>query len=355
MKYFNLIYPLLFILIGVPGNLISMVVWLKRIRSSPGSTCLYLTVMCATDTYVLVHGCARNWLKSLDRYVLTTVANASSPPVDPRVVLGCGPPLFVFTFLSDFSVWLIVFLSFERFVCARYPLRVQELCRLRNGCLFLLAALVLLAGVNSLLFLMVAVGVRNQRITCVERHLLPQSFRSFWPYLDFGIYSLVPLITIVTFHQQILIRLHQGHPKNSSSRSKRAARILKTIVTMAITHFLFTMPIGIYFLIDRYICTLETMYRCDILNEVFVMLQLANHLTHFFIYSRTSSLFMVDLMALIPMLRCLTRQQRHFLGLNRPRTSQLVAEFQHVERTHACIELSEMTSFIHKRMSSVRL
>uniref|UniRef100_A0A1I8FDC3 G_PROTEIN_RECEP_F1_2 domain-containing protein n=1 Tax=Macrostomum lignano TaxID=282301 RepID=A0A1I8FDC3_9PLAT len=104
VRYLLLIYPLLFLVIGVPANVVSSVLWSRRMYDSRGSTALLLTSLCIVDTLVLVQGCLR--------HLLMTVAC-----VDIRPLLGCRAPMFLHTWLSTYSVWIICLMCCERLVC----------------------------------------------------------------------------------------------------------------------------------------------------------------------------------------------------------------------------------------------
>lgn len=287
LQLLNYIYPPVFLVIGVSGNILSMLIWIKRIRTSPGSTCLFLALMCGTDTYVLFHGCMRHWLKSL------------MVGFDIRTILDCKFPLTIFTFFSDLSVWLIVLLCIERSVCVFSPVNAKQICRLRNGGLAFLFTVFCLMVVNSHFIL--TVKVSETRDHCMATNEMAQHFHKAWPYIDFALYSLIPLLFIFVLNSLILIKLHRTHSRFNRSKQSNIGRIFWTVLLMAIAHFVFTMPIGIYFLIPEEHCT-NAEWVCEIMSNMFTLLQQTNHLMHFFIYSITSTLFITDLKRMFPWL-----------------------------------------------------
>lgn len=343
--YFNLIYPPIFLAVGVPGNIFSMVIWLRRVRNSPGSTCLILSILCAVDTYVLIHGCLRIWLKAIG--LILNPARKSH--FDLRYILGCAPPLYIFTFTSDLSVWLIILLCAERFICAWFPMQMKTICHWRRGAVCLAITVAILAILNTPLLVLITSSSAQK--ACIRANF-SVVYVNIWSYFDFAIYSLIPLALIIFTNVLILIKLQASARVRQSSQQNRSARILRTIVCMCICHFLLTMPIVIYFLANS-ACPDTSGARniCDSLNELFIMLQLANHLTHFFIYSCTSTLFKADLMNM-----CVPWRFRAMPsntdgttggGMTRgrmPRKSQLFAEFEHRDQSNGLIPGTKSTT-----------
>ncbi|VEL33671.1 unnamed protein product [Protopolystoma xenopodis] len=329
------IFPPIFLLIGLPGNLVSMVIWLRRVPATPGSTSLFLGVMCLTDTYVLIQCGLRQWIRGL-----------SHLQIDLRFLLGCKLPLWLFTFASDLSTWIIIVLCVERAICAWAPIRSRQLCRLCNGAIALTVVVLLLLGVN-MHFLWTA--QRGQGNTCQENERFSE-FHAYWRYIDMAIYSLIPLVWILFANASIICRLRRtqrlvrcriqsvptgvvkatgvggggannfsslGSPTSSAvlmqsessrAREARSTRILRTVICMAISHFVFTTPIVIFYLVNDSVCLTAGqawLSQCDAVEAFCILLQITNHLTHFFIYSFTSSIFIADLRLMCPWFACL--------------------------------------------------
>ncbi|VDP65711.1 unnamed protein product [Echinostoma caproni] len=308
--------PPIFMIVGIPGNLVSMYIWSRRMPMTPGSTSLFLVAMCITDTYVLTHGCLRLWLLGLSKQL-----------IDVRIRLGCRIPLLLFTFTTDLSSWIIILLCVERVISTRFPIRFKSICHLRNGLIALIGLVVCLMGINAH-FLWTVQRKNNE---CVPVNAF-SNFMYSWQFIDASIYSFIPLACILALNTCIIIRLRRtakcvrtgnrvdkGTVKLHSvdirggfgvrAREQRSARLLRTVLCMVICHFTFTMPIVIYYLFDAHFCESQdekSVYlHCDIVETVTTLLQLANHVTHFFIYSFTSTVFLSDLKKLIPQKCCL--------------------------------------------------
>ncbi|KAA0192918.1 putative Rhodopsin orphan GPCR [Fasciolopsis buskii] len=301
--------PPIFLLVGIPGNLVSMYIWFRRISSTPGSTSLFLFAMCITDTYVLTHGCLRIWLLGMSKEL-----------IDIRLHLGCRIPIFLFTFTTDLSSWIIILLCVERVISTWVPIRFKSICRLRNGLVGLVILILCLLGAN--IHFLWTIHKENNECLPVETFT---NFTQFWQFIDASIYSFIPLASILVLNTCILLRISRitesfrtGHqvsesgPSNpgeslrgvrSRAREQRSTRLLRTVLCMVICHFAFTMPIVMYYLFEDHFCVQSDgksiHLHCDIIETITVLLQMANHVTHFFIYSFTSTVFLSDLKKLL--------------------------------------------------------
>nr|CAH8839522.1 unnamed protein product [Trichobilharzia regenti] len=339
---FYSIVPIIILIIGIPGNLLSMVIWLKRISVTVGSTSLLIGVMCMTDTYVVAHGCLRQWIIGI-----------TDEQTDIRIKLNCGIPLFLFTFTTDLSTWIIILLCIERAICVWTPVRFKQWCRLEHGITALVIVILSLISLN--IHYVWTVHVNDN--SCAPKPEY-RAFHFYWPYIDFAIYSFIPLAFILLVNISIIWRMKttslavkharntatttktvlpkpasstmlntttsssQGKTilqkdKSSKHREQRSSRVLRTVVCMTISHFVLTMPIVFYYLFEYRFCidSGEWINVCDTIERVTVILQMINHMTHFFIYSCTSSIFLSDFNRL-----CKTKQLKCCLSLSTPNT-----------------------------------
>ncbi|CAH8498320.1 unnamed protein product, partial [Heterobilharzia americana] len=295
------IAPIIILIIGIPGNLLSMVIWLRRISMTVGSTSLLIGIMCMTDTYVIAHGCLRQWIIGI-----------TDEKVDIRIKLNCGIPLFLFTFSTDLSTWIIILLCIERAICVWTPIKFKQWCKLDNGITALILVVISLIGVN--IHYVWTVHVNDNSCAPKQEY---KAFHLYWPYIDFAIYSFIPLTFILLVNISIVWRMKTTttttttsnslthsiikstvqKEKSSTSRGQRSSRVLRTVVCMTISHFVLTMPIVFFYLFESRFCIENSQWLnvCDIIERITVILQMINHMTHFFIYSCTSSVFLSDL------------------------------------------------------------
>ncbi|KAK4469210.1 hypothetical protein MN116_006785 [Schistosoma mekongi] len=313
LSTFYSVAPIIILIIGIPGNLLSMVIWLRRLSITVGSTSLLIGIMCMTDTYVIAHGCLRQWIIGI-----------TDEKVDIRIKLGCGIPLFLFTFSTDLSTWIIILLCIERAVCVWTPIKFKQWCKLEHGITALILVVLSLASVN--IHYVWTVHVKDNSCAPKQEY---KAFHLYWPYIDFAIYSFIPLAFILLVNISIIWRMKTTNistkhtqnaisrptlmtnntiqtpsnvitlhkEKSSKTRVQRSARVLRTVVCMTISHFLLTMPIVFFYLFESKFCidNKDWINVCDTIERVTVILQMINHMTHFFIYSCTSSVFLSDL------------------------------------------------------------
>lgn len=308
------IVPAIILVIGIPANTLSMIIWFKRISSTPGSTSLFIGIMCLTDTYVLAHGCFRQWIIGL-----------TNERIDIRVIFGCQLPLFLFTFATDLSTWIIILLCIERAICVWFPVKFKSWCQLKHGTIALIVVSVNLIFINVHYFF----TVQLQNNNCLPNTYF-HDFLNYWPYIDLAVYSFIPLAFILLVNGSILWRikttkigknykqnfnLSNNNSNNAivktndqikvTNRSHRSAKVLRTVICMTISHFVLTTPVVLYFLVESKVCVKDDQWiqHCDLIERLTITLQMINHMTHFFIYSCTSTVFLFDLQKLCSQLK----------------------------------------------------
>uniref|UniRef100_A0A1I8FPM4 G_PROTEIN_RECEP_F1_2 domain-containing protein n=1 Tax=Macrostomum lignano TaxID=282301 RepID=A0A1I8FPM4_9PLAT len=212
-----------------------LVLWSRRMYDSRGSTALLLTSLCIVDTLVLVQGCLR--------HLLMTVAC-----VDIRPLLGCRAPMFLHTWLSTYSVWIICLMCCERLVCVLRPFDMRRRA--------------LSAACNLYLLVIIEPG----RLCDADKRFKHLSWH--FHTLDSLIYSYVPFALIVATNGVIVAKLGQRRRRHGAAstasianadrgraaRSRRSGNgggggdILHRVFCMALCHLLFTSPIVIWYL-----------------------------------------------------------------------------------------------------------
>jgi len=94
--------------LGIPGNILSMIIWLRRHVTSKNSSAIYLAVLAINDLVYIMSNLSAYWLAMYDFiYHILTLALITSM-LEPLLVLG-------------FSV--------ERLIAISFPLRVRLLPR----------------------------------------------------------------------------------------------------------------------------------------------------------------------------------------------------------------------------------
>ena len=115
-KLLLLYVPPILLIVGTIGNLFSFVVLMmppmRRV-----STYLYVAALSVTDTLVLLVGLLRVWVAELQGYDIQNIADWTCKTIN---VLGYT--------VSDYSVWLIIAMTVERYVAVCHPLKAASFC-----------------------------------------------------------------------------------------------------------------------------------------------------------------------------------------------------------------------------------
>lgn len=135
-KSLLLYVPLAIYLVGIVGNFLSFSV-LARKRMRRVSTYTYLAVLSVADTFVLTIGLLMLWVGQL-----------TGRDVRARDPWSCKL-LNVFSYTaSDFSVWLIIAVTVERFIAVCYPLQAASMCTHRTAMRVVVGIFLLVLGFN---------------------------------------------------------------------------------------------------------------------------------------------------------------------------------------------------------------
>jgi len=221
------------IVCGFISNTTSFLV-MRRIKKS--STAKYMTILALIDSGVLIVG-------GLNRYVSTS--NYSSRILFSTLVCKLSP--FMFYSFADFSVFIIVLMTFERFYCVWRPLEASKLNQTKLFRFNLLVACFFCCLINchfifshSLVSLnsfkpdniseSIVIKPISINISSFTDHLIDSSssnyaceyviwkdfYEIYWIYIDSFIYSFLPSLIILTLNILIIKMLNKANRTNLS-------------------------------------------------------------------------------------------------------------------------------------------
>jgi hypothetical protein len=136
--------------------------------------------------------------------------------------------------VSDFSVWLLVAVTCERFVVVCFPLRASAICRRRSAHIVVCLILSVFASINFHLFWTADVrangfdsGTGKPRLRCGGGEGFEFLVDQVWPWVDAVLYSLLPFLIIAAINIVIIAQVinakhkRQGLSSHSSNPSRR--------------------------------------------------------------------------------------------------------------------------------------
>jgi len=149
-------------MIGLLGNIMSIIVWRKRLLSKApqnSSTVIYLLMLSLCDSLVLV-----NYLfHEMVPVICPTITTNSTYAL---VFAKVSHPLFYILHLS--SVWIVTSLTIQRFVVVRFPMKAKALFSTRRtiasiSAIFILSAIFCLPS-----FFILGVSMKPGGVAVIE-------------------------------------------------------------------------------------------------------------------------------------------------------------------------------------------
>ncbi len=199
---------ILIILLGTIGNILSVLVLLrKRMRGT--SIHFYLTCLACADTVVLYVSGFKTWLRVVTGFEMLHVSAAS-----------CKVLTLLFMLSLHVSAWLIVLVTADRFIAVVFPFRKHTWCSVRRSKLHSGAMLLLLTG--YLLHLLWTVDLAGKpgpdgttRLQCAPRDE-NKFMNGPFNYIKFASYSIVPFVLVLSMNIGIILRTFKHSQQNCS-------------------------------------------------------------------------------------------------------------------------------------------
>jgi len=173
---------------------------LKRIKSS--STAQYMSFLGIVDTLVLITGAASICLDHINLPHLF-------------LIFGCKSTLFLFYSMADFSVFIIVIMTAERFYGVWRPVQANKTTDKNNLILILVFLFCCLVNLHLIFtHTMVkhndyttntTININKTNFNVCEYVYLSEFYEQFWVYIDATIYSFIPFIVLTILNILIII------------------------------------------------------------------------------------------------------------------------------------------------------
>ncbi len=321
--------PPVILCIGTFGNVLSFVV-LTRKRMREKSTYLYLATLAAVDLLVIYVGLLLRWAETVTEFNLKETSEFSC-----RFLTAFGYTI------TDCSVWLIIAVTVERFIVARYPLRASAMCTRGRAAKVIVAIFLALLGLNSHFFFTsglrstnsaspsngtspgnqtVVMETVSMRCTSLEGY---EQMHKIWQFVDACLYSFIPFLVLCVLNVLIIKsvivsqREMSKHNETGLAASKHSLqhrgnrRMTIMLLTISCTFLVTTTPMNISLIINTYVNSqLDSDFttytpgehrliaRLILLTGVTKMLMFTNHSINFFLYCATGQAFRKQLVQL---------------------------------------------------------
>ncbi|CAF1229111.1 unnamed protein product [Adineta steineri] len=201
-KWFFIILLAFFLIFGLFGNILSAIIMFRRSRRGLSSY-LYLGLLAITDICVLYSGCLLYFLGLAFQY---------KPQLNGTI--SCRLNFYFKHLFTYISAWLIVAVTFERFIVVRFPIQSIRICRLRIAYTVTLTIIIFFSIYTAHGFF--TMGVLSPLLQ-TDKYYDPdyrvcdlidnEKHRHILPLIDLCFYSVIPSIFIFIFNISIIITI----------------------------------------------------------------------------------------------------------------------------------------------------
>ncbi|OWF43784.1 growth hormone secretagogue receptor type 1-like [Mizuhopecten yessoensis] len=289
--------PLLFI-VGIFGNTLSVIV-LRRMRFWKKPSLFFLVPLAFTDTTVLCVGLSRYWVREMFDFDLRLISQA-----------GCKINFFVLYISMQFSSWILVCFTFERFLKTNFPFRYIRIMTVKKEKLALVIIFVILVFVDGHFFFTNGLTDRDGSLDCSSLTNATFYFDEYvFVYIDLAFLSIVPAVLMIIMNICIIRVLRRSIQflRTSSSGSSAANRQRYSIkvtkmVLLTSSYFIFaTLPICLYYIVDSYTHTDDVVINAqkDLAWSVVYIFQYSNYAMNFFLYTAANDKFRLHVLGII--------------------------------------------------------
>ena len=306
-KIWKVVPPILLAL-GTVGNLLSIIVLLKK-TTRKSSTAVYLTTLACTDLLVLWTGLLRQWIKYLFKIDVRHLSQ-----------FGCKLHVFLVYAGTQMASWILVAVTTERFIGVWCPHKVKMGCTPATACTVVTIICILISCLNAHWFfgvgeLELTFGNVTQTYKCVTLFDSYGEFLHFiWPWVDMCVFGLIPFVILVFANSAIVIKVVLSHKKSrsivaparrgskqnkSNSKSSQLTAMLLTINTVFL---LCVTPISIYLIGEpiwiKSVKTIEEYAIFTLWWAIVNSFMYTNHTVNFMLYFLSGSRFRQEVKAL---------------------------------------------------------
>ncbi|XP_062571338.1 cysteinyl leukotriene receptor 1-like [Saccostrea cucullata] len=271
------------LVVGAFGNTASIFILTRR--SFRKSTCMfYLTMLSVADLMVLYTALLRFWIRS-----------AFSVDIRTLSLWSCKIHAFLVYFAMDFSSWVLMTVTLDRFVLVCFPFKAHLFSTMKKAPYVLLIVVLFLIFVNSHFFATVTI----KDTSCTYENEITMKV---WPWVDLIVCNLIPFLVMLVCSIMISRKVLQTKkrvaaqnslsvPEESVIPSNDGRQILKTssitimLLTIIFSFFLLTLPLVVFKISLPYwilVVTNSELQMLELVRTIFSMLSYTNHVIHFF-------------------------------------------------------------------------
>ena len=271
--------------LGLIGHSCSLLTFSQHELRATSTTLLFLTITLSDLSYQLM---------SLYDFILITLG---LPQLSPYYIPLCRFRTFILNFTQTTSAWLLVLITFDRFVRAYLPHRTRQWCTHRNAIIVVCITILCSVGLNShVLQPLFTVVFPFTRVICGPSRLDVTDYATFyyftWPVLQICINILTPALLMMISLIMIYRKVRQVGVVRRNRRLQN--QMLLLMLSKTLLFLTCTLVYGAYRM-----ATVSSMDTSDtvkyqlflVVTAALTVLLNANYSISFYVHCLTSTLF----------------------------------------------------------------
>ena len=191
-QFLRLYVPPCLLIIGTLGNILSFLILIRK----RASTYLYLAVLAVLDILVLYVGLMRLWIAEFT----VDLQNTSN--------WLCKAVNYLGYVSSDCSVWIIIAVTFERFVAVCLPLKAPQICKRARAKIIISVCILSICTLNCPMIWAVELQTTEQSgsnlVSCRAMEGYETLINRVWPWVDAAVYSIIPFLLLTCLNSLII-------------------------------------------------------------------------------------------------------------------------------------------------------
>ena len=224
---------ILTILIGIPGNFISILIFVKPCLNNKTNTGLLYTLLCTLNLLVILYNVLVTNSYTLFKY---------------GIILPLRLDYFIQTILLQILSWSQVLITFDRFIAVVYPIKgVRIMSKKLVLYSIIIGMFVFIVGLNSTYFIRTSSCIfYNETLTIIDDAIMSNEIWIFTRTLKLLMQLFIPYLVMVILDFTVIIRmrtskkgLSEGQNTNTSNKSSRFGR---NTILIDLIYLIFNFP-----------------------------------------------------------------------------------------------------------------
>ncbi|XP_074640291.1 thyrotropin-releasing hormone receptor-like [Tubulanus polymorphus] len=189
----DLYIPPFVVISGLIGNVLSFAIMIRRLRGKrTSSTTVYMAALAVVDSIILIFPLSSYWM------YFNFLKNWLTDQV-------CRGFTFIMYAFINYSSWLVVGMTADRYVAVRWTFKVARYCTTKRAALAIALIGTIVIGLNiyPLFTMTVALSPKTNRTVCRRTGYSPV-FDKFMSIFDLAFHGLLPIIALTVLNALIL-------------------------------------------------------------------------------------------------------------------------------------------------------